>query len=227
MQPRPHVLLVEDDDDVRLTTSLVLEAHGFTVSAVEDGQSALGLISRTVPDVAVVDVAMPGMDGIRLTRLIRAGFGFPIVLLTARDLPSDVIAGLDAGADDYVTKPFDGEVLAARLRAVVRGRSGADVREHRLATEAFGDVVVDRAAHVVTALGDVVALSATEFRLLEYLLDNAGHVVSRTQILQAVWGEADWIDERVVDTNVARLRAKLATDAIKTIRGFGYKLVAG
>jgi DNA-binding response OmpR family regulator len=222
---RPRILLVEDDDDVRLTTSLVLESHGFTVLPTDGGQAALDLLAASgAPAAAVVDVAMPGIDGIRLTRLLRDRFDFPVLLLTARDLPSDVVTGLDAGADDYVTKPFDGDVLAARLRAMLR-RDRLAVMEQSGAPECFGHVAVDRSARTVTSKGLRVALSATEFRVLEYLLDNSGRVMSRTQILQAVWGDAAWIDARVVDTNVARLRSKLDTQAIETVRGFGYKLV--
>lgn len=223
----PSVLVVEDDDDVRLTTSLVLEAQGFRVRGAESAQAALDLLAHSMsPDIAVVDVAMPGMDGIRLTKLLRDRFGFPVLLLTARDLPSDVVTGLDAGADDYVTKPFDGEVLAARLRALLRRQAYADSqRQPNGDLEAFGEVTVDRPGRLVTSAGTVVPLSATEFRLLEYLLDNSGLVMSRGQIVHAVWGEAEWIDDRVVDTNIGRLRSKLNTDAIQTVRGFGYKLV--
>lgn len=226
---RPCVLVVEDDPDVRLTTSLVLEAQGFKVREADSAEAALDLLGRgTSPDIAVVDVAMPGMDGIRLTKLLRDRFGFPVLLLTARDLPSDVVTGLDSGADDYVTKPFDGEVLAARLRALLRRHAYSDsLRDAGGEVETFGGVTVDRPGRLVTVGGTVVTLSATEFRLLEFLLDNAGLVMSRTQIVHAVWGSAEWIDDRVVDTNIGRLRSKLNTDAIQTIRGFGYKLVTG
>ncbi|MBZ5735891.1 response regulator transcription factor [Nocardioides sp. TRM66260-LWL] len=237
---RVRVLVVEDDEAVRVTTSLVLRAHGFEVDAVEGGLQALERIaSHGAPDVAVVDVAMPGLDGIRLTRRLREEHDLPIVLLTARDLPTDVVAGLDAGADDYVTKPFDGEVLAARLRAVVRRRPAAASSPAGLVglpgppaaparavrTVRLGRIELDPEALVVTLDGVPVALSATELRLLEYLAGNVGRVVSRGQILEAVWGDSSWTDARVVDTNVGRLRAKLDPAAIETVRGFGYKLV--
>lgn len=224
-QPLPRVLVVDDDDDVRMTTALVLEAHGFSVTQADSGSAALSTLATSGPPAAgVFDVAMPELDGIRLTRMVREKHDFPVLLLTARDLPSDVVAGLDAGADDYVTKPFDGEVLAARLRALLR-RHGTALEEGPIAeVEVYGPLSIDRSALLVTYDGEEVTLSATEFRLLAYLADNAGRVVSRTQILQAVWGDAAWTDGRVVDTNVGRLRSKLGTETIETVRGFGYKL---
>ena len=227
-RPLPRVLVVDDDDDVRLTTALVLQANGFSVTQADSGSTALSVLaSQDAPAVGVFDVAMPGIDGIRLTRMVRETHQFPILLLTARDLPTDVVAGLDAGADDYVTKPFDGEVLAARLRALLRRHDGPlDEEAPASEVERYGPITIDRAALLVTFEGEAVALSATEFRLLAYLADNAGRVVSRAQILHAVWGDSVWTDARVVDTNVGRLRSKLGADSIETVRGFGYKLVA-
>jgi len=212
-----RVLLVEDDPDVRETTTLVLQRHGFHVIAAADGLRGEALFAAEPVDVAVVDVAMPGMDGLTLTRRLRERSDVPILLLTARDLPGDVVSGLDAGADDYVTKPYDGDVLAARLRALLR-------RGRVSSAESFGDVVVDREARTVVKAGEPIALSATEFRLLEVLLDHVDTVVSRATALRRVWGDEDWTDGRVVDTNVLRLRTKLGGDLIETVRGFGYKL---
>ncbi|RNL78923.1 response regulator transcription factor [Nocardioides marmorisolisilvae] len=214
-----RVLLVEDDPDVRETTALVLGRHGFDVRTAADGFRGEEIFAAEPFDVLVVDIAMPGLDGLSLTKRLRAESSIPILLLTARDLPGDVVTGLESGADDYVTKPFDGDVLAARLRALVRrGGSGS--------VELVGDVEIDRRSRSITRKGEPVLLSSTEFRLFELLLDHAGIVVSRPQALRRVWGDEDWIDERVVDTNVLRLRSKLGDGLIVTVRGFGYKLVA-
>lgn len=215
-----HVLLAEDDPDLRVTTRLVLERQGFTVTVVADGDEAERALAEGSFDVALLDVMMPGRDGIWLTKHIRASLDLPVVLLTARDLVSDEVSGLEAGADDYVTKPFDGDLLVARLRAVLRRAEAG-----RLRADQVGDLVVDRAGMTLTRSGSEVALSATEFRLLEAFLDHVGIVLSRDQLLERVWGDSDWGDPRVVDVNVQRLRAKIGAEVIVTVRGAGYKMV--
>lgn len=217
------VLVVEDDAAVRTTTRLVLERHGFAVVTATDGQDALDVLDRQRVDIAVVDVSMPRMDGITLLRRLRATPQFrelPVLLLTARDLPGDQVSGLEAGADDYVVKPFDSDVLAARLRTLLRR-----VRVSEPPRTQLGDLVIDRAGMVVERAGEPVVLSATEFRLLETLLDHAGQVLSRDQLLARVWGSTEWGEPRVVDVNIQRLRAKIGADKIVTFRGSGYKLV--
>lgn len=214
-----RVLLVEDDSDLREITALVLERHGFRVSTAPDGLRGEEMFAAESFDLVVLDVTMPGIDGLTLTKRLREHSMVPIMLLTARDLPDDVVTGLECGADDYVTKPFDGGILAARLRALSR-RSTT-----RAEQETLGEVTVDRRARIVTRGGQRVALSKTEFRLLEVLLDNADAVVSRQTALRRVWGDEDWTDARVVDTNVLRLRSKLGSGVIETVRGFGYRLV--
>lgn len=216
-------MLVEDDADLRLTTRLVLEKFGFGVVTAVDGIDALDQLGVQPVDVAVVDIMMPRLDGIGLTKRIRANAqtkDLPVLLLTARDLPHDQVVGLESGADDYVTKPFDGEVLAARVRALLRRRGGTAEP-----TERLGDLHIDRAGMTLTRNGAPVDLSATEFRLLFVLLDHLGAVLSREQLLAHVWGSADWGDPRVVDVNIQRLRAKIGADHIVTVRGAGYKLV--
>ena len=215
-----HVLLVEDDADLRVTTAMVLERHGFRVTVAEDGLVGWQQARADPPDLAVVDVVMPGMDGLTLTRRLRGELDVPVVLLTARDLTYDELAGFEAGADDYVTKPFDGVVLAARLRAVAR-RTG----RLRPTIEAIGPLTIDRAAMSVHRGDEPIALTATELRLLLVLVDHAGAVLSRAQILRLVWGDEAWGQDRVVDVNVQRLRAKVGPQLIETVRGAGYKLV--
>lgn len=217
-----HVLVVEDDEAVRLTTSLVLERQGFAVSAAADGVEALAMLAEKKFDIAVVDVVMPRMDGITFVRRARERFPLPVIMLTARDLPHDQLAGFDAGADDYVIKPFDGAVLAARIRAVLR--RGADTSA--AATTRLGDLEIDIPGMTLTRDGVPVTLSGTEFRLLAVLFERQGRVLSKTQLLELVWGDAGWGDEHIVEVNVARLRSKIGADHLKTVRGLGYKLVS-
>jgi len=213
----PLVLLAEDDPDVRETTQLLLLRRGWRVTATADGIEALAALDAEAPDIAVVDVAMPRLNGLDLTpRLVAVGV--PVVLLTARSLPLDEVTGLGAGADDYVTKPFDADVLSARLHAVLRRRRG---RTAEVTT--VGDVRIDVVGRRVERAGAVVPLSAVEFRVLEALLRNRGAVLSREQVVAMAW-ESTWQDLRIVDTNVQRLRRKLGPGVIDTVRGFGYRI---
>lgn len=215
-----RVLLAEDDTDVRETTALILERRGFVVDVAADGILALEAVARRAPEIAVVDVAMPRMDGLSLTReLVRARI--PVILLTARDLAIDVINGLDTGADDYVTKPFEAAVLAARIRAVLRRHHSAET-----VTENLGDLTIDRTAMTVRRGEETIPLTGTEFRLLSVLLNHRGAALSRNQIVSYVWGSEGWDYQRVVDTNIQRLRRKLDSDAIHTVRGIGYRIDA-
>lgn len=221
----PLVLHVEDDAALRETTCLVLQQHGFVVTSVPDGPSGLACLEQTSPDVVLLDVMLPGLDGISLTRRIRERFELPIVLLTARGDPLDVVAGLEAGADDYVVKPFDGPVLAARLRAVMRRtrpRDTSDVKRIRV-----GDLEIDLDAVSVVRHGQALALTPTEMRLLTELAEHRGLVLSRDQLLERVWGY-DWAgDTRLVDVHVQRLRAKIGDGLIITVRGHGYRMDRG
>lgn len=212
----PLVLLAEDDDDVRETTQLLLLRRGWRVEAAADGIEALETLHGATPDVAVVDVTMPRLDGIDLTARLTA-VNIPVVILTARSLPSDEVTGLNAGADDYVTKPFNADVLSARLHAVLRRRSNtADVAE-------IGDVRIDLRIRRAHRGDNEVALTSIEFRVVEALLQDRGAVLSREQIVAMVW-DTTWQDPRIVDTNVQRLRRKLGVEVIETVRGFGYRI---
>ncbi len=217
--PAPLVLLAEDDLDVRETTQLLLLRRGWRVTATADGIEALAAVDVEVPEIAVVDVAMPRMNGLDLTARLTA-LGIPVVLLTARSLPVDEVSGLAAGADDYVTKPFDADVLSARLRAVLRRGRGT-------ASEAvtIGDVRVDLRARRVERAGVPVSVTSVEFRVLEALLRDRGAVLSREQVVAMAW-DSTWQDPRIVDTNVQRIRRKLGSDVVETVRGFGYRIEA-
>ena len=220
LDPMHSVLLVEDDEKLREATQESLTRDGFDVRAAPDGTAGLAAFEARRPDLALLDVMLPHMDGITLCREIRARSVIPIVLLSARSDPIDVVLGLEAGADDYVTKPFDTPVLSARLRAVLRRvdrvRSGP---LHRVA-----DLEVDEAAMTVRHRGELVLLTTTEFRLLADLARNAGVVRTRPQLLEDVWDYTWSGDTRLVDVHVQRLRAKLGGAAIETVRGVGYRL---
>ena len=217
----PRVLLVEDDATIREMTRLSLERDGFTVEVAADGPGGLAAFQAGVFDVLLLDVMLPGIDGISLCRTIRETSVAPIVMLTARSDPIDVVLGLEAGADDYVTKPFEPAVLAARLRAVLRR---AERRDSSSALN-LGRIEVDTAGMVVRVDGEIVTLTPTEYRLLVELAQNAGIVRSREQLLEDVWGYVWAGDTRLVDMHVRRLRAKIGPEAIETVRGAGYKLV--
>jgi DNA-binding response OmpR family regulator len=216
-----RVLLVEDDPTIREMTRLALERDGFAVETAADGPAGLAAFAVRAPDLVLLDIMLPGLDGISVCRQIRARSVVPVVLLSARTDPIDIVVGLEAGADDYVTKPFEPPVLSARLRAVLR-------RVDRIADAAslrFGELEIDPAGMVVTRDGIVVSLTPTEYRLLLELAENAGIVLSREKLLENVWGYVWSGDTRLVDMHVRRLRGKIGADAIETVRGAGYKLV--
>ncbi|MET8679246.1 two-component system response regulator CseB [Streptomyces sp. NPDC004647] len=233
--PETHVLFVEDDDVIREATQLALERDGFCVTAVADGLTGLERFRADRPDIALLDVMVPGLDGVSLCRRIRDGSTVPVIMLSARADSIDVVLGLEAGADDYVTKPFDGAVLVARIRAVLRrfghagyrpngandgsGDDGSGESELR-----FGDLEVDREGMEVRKDGEPVALTPTEMRLLLEFSAAPGTVLSRDRLLERVWDYGWGGDTRVVDVHVQRLRAKVGQDRIETVRGFGYKL---
>ena len=215
-----QVLVVDDDHSLRRMLERTLVAEGFAVQAVPDGGAALAAIERATPDLVVLDVAMPGMDGIAVCRRLREkGFGQPVLMLTARDAVTDRVAGLEAGADDYLVKPFATEELVARLHALTR-RGGAGTR--RLA---LGDLTLDLDTRELRRAGEVIDLTAREADLLELLLRSPRRVVTREQALSDVW--LDSASPSVVDAYVMRLRAKLGDPpVIRTVRGSGFMLEA-
>ena len=216
------ILVVDDDAPIRRMLARTLAAEGHDVSSAADGGSALAAVERAVPDLLVLDVAMPGLDGFAVCRRLRAkGLALPILLLTARDGVPDRVAGLDAGADDYLVKPFASEELVARVRALLRrGREPADVLAH-------GDLVLDLSARTARRGGRELGLSARELDLLELLLRNARQVVTRELALERVWGGAAAASPNVVDRYVSYLRRKLGDPPlIGTVRGVGFVLGA-
>lgn len=224
----PRMLFVEDDPVIRRATADYLSRNGFDVVTAEDGDAGLAAWQTEEPVLALLDVMLPGMDGVSLCRAIRAESQIPVILMSARSDPIDVVMGLEAGADDYVTKPFEPAVLAARLRAALRRVAPAD--EERPAIVEVGALVVDREGYEVTRDGEALALTPTEYRLLIEFVDNVGMALDRATLLDRVWGYGWAGDTRLVDVHVQRLRAKIETDPaspelVQTVRGVGYKLV--
>ena len=220
---RPRILLVEDDPTIREMTQLALQRDGFAVDTAGDGATGLSAFRSQAPDLVLLDVMLPGVDGVSVCRTIREGSVVPIVMLTARTDPIDVVLGLEAGADDYVTKPFEPSILAARLRAVLRRVARHDASPVLRVRE----LVIDRAGMEVHVAGEPVSLTPTEYRLLLELAEHSGVVCSRERLLEEVWGYVWAGDTRLVDMHVRRLRAKIGADMIETVRGAGYKLVKG
>ncbi|WP_405585727.1 two-component system response regulator CseB [Streptomyces sp. NBC_01190] len=218
-----HVLFVEDDDVIREATTLALERDGFQVTAAPDGLTGLDAFRADRPDLALLDVMVPGLDGVSLCRRIRDESTVPVIMLSARADSIDVVLGLEAGADDYVTKPFDTAVLVARIRAVLR-RFRATAAEEKDAALSFGDLAIDPEGMEVTRAGERLALTPTEMRLLLEFAAAPGTVLSRDRLLERVWDYEWGGDTRVVDVHVQRLRAKIGQDRLETVRGFGYKL---
>ena len=213
----PDVLLVDDDAPIRRMLERTLTAEGYATTAVADGGAALAQVERSLPDVIVLDVAMPGLDGLAVTRRLRAkGLAVPILLLTARDALHERVEGLDAGADDYLVKPFEVEELTARIRALMRRNQGE--------TLAYADLVLDPDSLSARRGGRDIPVTRREAELLELLLRNARGVVTRELALERVWGDAD-AGANVVDRYVAYLRRKLGDPPlIHTVRGVGFKL---
>ncbi|KOU57035.1 transcriptional regulator [Streptomyces sp. MMG1533] len=230
------VLLVEDDEVIRAATTLGLTDHGYRVAAAADGLEGLRLFRERTPDIALLDVMLPGLDGVSLAGRIRAESGVPVLLMSARSDPVDVVLGLEAGADDYVTKPFDLGVLVARVRAMLRRATPLPEREATRVPVTvpappaagpalcFGDVTFDAASLEVLRNGVPLSLTTIELKLLREFAAAPGTVLTRDLLLERVWDYAWSGDTRVVDVSVQRLRAKVGRERIETVRGFGYKL---
>ena len=214
------VLVVEDDGPIRRMLDRTLTAEGYRVSGAEDGGAALAAIERSVPDVLVLDVGLPGLDGLTVCRRLRGkGLSLPILLLTARDAVADRVAGLDAGADDYLVKPFAAEELLARVRALLRrGVAPGEVL-------AYGDLVFDVETRSARRGGVEILLRSREADLLELLLRNPRRVISRAQALERVWGGGAAASPNVVDRYISYLRRSLGPPpVISTVRGVGFRL---
>lgn len=225
---RNHLLVVEDEPDIAEVLQYNLEKEGFEVEVAHRGDTALEAIRRTPPDLLILDLMLPGLDGLELTRALKRDAEtsrIPILMLTAKGEEVDRIVGFELGADDYIAKPFSPREVVLRAKAVLR-------RFHREPDEddtlTLGDVQLDVAGHRLHVAGEEVTLTATEFRLLKLLMERAGRVQTRSQLLSDAWGYAEDVDSRTVDTHIRRLRRKLGPEAerVETVIGVGYRLRA-
>ena len=220
-----RILTVEDDERIRTAVRMALEEEGWDVEETANGEEALDAFRRQPADVVLIDIMLPGIDGFEVCRNIRRLGDVPIVMVTARSDSHDVVAGLEAGADDYLRKPFDPKELSARIRALLRRVRSDDVQPNRIHV---GDLEVLPEEGVVRQAGDEVHLTRTEFRLLLELAAADGRVLSREDLLEKVWGYDYFGDGRLVDVHVRRLRTKIEPDPgnpryVTPIRGMGYK----
>jgi len=221
-----RILTVEDDERIRTALRLALEDEGWEVDEVASGEEALAAFDRVPADVVLVDIMLPGIDGFDICRAIRKSSDVPIVMITARSDTHDVVAGLEAGADDYLTKPFAPKELSARIRALLRRARSSDDGSSEIV---FNDLQIFPDEGVVRVSGTEAHLTKTEFRLLVELASSPGRIFSREVLLERVWGLGYFGDGRLVDVHVRRLRTKIEPDPanprhVVTVRGLGYKL---
>lgn len=223
----PSVLVVDDEANIRELVAVYLTAAGFEVRQAADGPAALASATKSPPDLVVLDIMLPGLDGATVCRALRERSAVPVIMLSARGSDLDKVALLEAGADDFVTKPFSPLELVARVRAVLRRGRGA--QESDVPVIEVGGLRIDAATHEVTVDGRMVKLTAKEFALLAAMASDAGVVFSREKLLERAWGYADFVEARGVDVHVRHLREKLGDDAvaprfIETVRGVGYRV---
>ena len=223
-----NILVVEDEASIAEVVSLYLKRAGFNVQIASDGRQAMGMLERQIPDFVILDLMLPEVDGLSLTRWLRDRSDVPIIMLTARREEIDRISGLELGADDYVVKPFSPQELVSRVRAVMRrlGREQDAVENER--TLSFGDLSIDPKSRVVMVKDSAIELTAKEFDMLYLLARHPKQVFTREQLLERIWGGAQYIDPGTVTVHVRRLREKIETDASKPMRlltvwGVGYK----
>ena len=227
MKNQPRVLVVEDEPAIAELIAVNLRHNGFQPVWAEDAASAQREVDAVLPDAILLDWMLPGTSGISLARKWRGEArtkGVPILMLTARGDEADKVAGLEAGADDYITKPFSTQEMLARIRAVLRRRAP----EHLADSVNLGGLSLDAATHRVSWHGESLKIGPTEFRLLHYLMKHAERVHTRAQLLDKVWGDHVFIEERTVDVHIKRLREALgaAAQMLETVRGAGYRMTA-
>jgi two-component system phosphate regulon response regulator PhoB len=225
----PRILVVEDEPAIRELLRVNLVDAGYEVQEASDAESAQGLLNAALPDLLLLDWMLPGQSGLAWAKRLRADSrtrDIPIIMVTARSEESDRVAGLEAWVDDYVTKPFSPRELKARIKSVLRRRAPEAAQE----ALSVGPLKLDPVTHRVTVNDDTVIMGPTEFRLLRYLIARPERVHSRAQLLDQVWGDHVYIEERTVDVHIRRLRVALepfgAADLIETVRGSGYRLAA-
>ncbi len=219
----PKILVVDDEASIVNLLTSYLKAEGYEVYTAADGPAGLKAARAFQPDVVILDIMLPGLDGLEVLSRLRRESDVYVILLTARTEEMDKIVGLSVGADDYVTKPFSPRELMARLKAALRRLQSAPQVDKSLAKMAFKNVIVDPASRLVTVKDTPVELTAIEFDLLAALAENHGRVLSREQLLEKVWGYDFYGDTRVVDVHMGHIRQKLGVEVIATVRGVGYR----
>ena len=221
------ILIVEDEESVIDPLELLLSKEGFTIETARDGREALEKFEKVSPDLVLLDLMIPIISGTEVCRQIRAKSQVPIIMLTAKDTEVDKVVGLELGADDYIVKPYSKAELVARIKAVLR-RQGGEVTSEVSGVITAGPISIDIDRHLVMINGAATSLPLKEFELLEFLLRNKGRVLTRTQLIDRVWGSDYFGDTKTLDVHIKRLRAKIENDPanpvyIQTIRGLGYK----
>lgn len=225
--PKENILVVEDEEDILELVKYNLAKEGYRVSAVATGEAGLKATRSNLPDLVLLDIMLPGIDGLEVCKILKNDSktqNIPIIMLTAKGEESDIVTGLEIGADDYLPKPFSPKVLIARVRTILRRKAKADVKDN--ATIRVHNIVIDPGRHSVTVAGKSVDLTLTEFLILHLLARHPGWVFSRYQIVNEIRGEEAIVTDRAVDVQIVGLRRKLgaAGELIETIRGVGYKL---
>jgi two-component system response regulator ChvI len=231
MADKQHIVLVDDDRNILTSVSMALEAEGYDVKSFSDGEEGLHHILATPPDLAVLDIKMPRMDGMEVLARLREKSLVPVIFLTSKDDEVDEVIGLRMGADDYITKPFSQRLLLERIRALLRReslRKAAPAPDQTAEKTERGDLVLDDARHVCTWKGRPVNLTVTEYLLLKSLAQRPGHVKNRDQLIDMAYGENIYVDDRTIDSHIKRIRKKFrAVDSsfeqIETLYGVGYK----
>jgi len=223
------ILVVDDEETIREVVSRYLIREGFQVSEAADGFEALDAIKEDPPDLVVLDLMLPGIDGLTLTEYLRQDREIPIIMLTAKGEPTDRIRGLDLGADDYITKPFSPQEVVSRIRAVLRRSGTASVNKDQSPIE-IGDMVINPASYDVFLEGRPLSLTAKEFDLIKFFAQNPGVVFTRAQLLKQVWDDELYTDPSTVTVHIRRLREKIEPDPsepkfIMTVWGVGYKYI--
>jgi two-component system response regulator RegX3 len=223
-----RILIVEDEASLSEPLAYLLEREGYETTIAEDGLEAVAEFDRNGADLVLLDLMLPGLPGTEVCRQIRATSNVPIIMLTAKDSEVDIVVGLELGADDYMTKPYSTRELLARIRAVLRRRVETEETEAMLTA---GDVRMDVERHTVAVGGNEVALPLKEFELLEYLLRNAGRVLTRGQLIDRVWGADYFGDTKTLDVHIKRIRSRIEKEPsqptmLVTVRGLGYRFEA-
>jgi two-component system response regulator RegX3 len=226
-----RILIVEDEKSFSEPLAFLLGREGYVVEVAEDGNEALAKFEKSGADLVLLDLMLPGLNGTEVCRQIRATSNVPIIMLTAKDDEVDIVVGLELGADDYITKPYVKQVLLARIRAVLRRGAEFSAAQGESRVVEVGAVKLDAERHIVTFGGVAISMPLKEFELLEYLMRNAGRVLTREQLIDRIWG-SDYVgDTKTLDVHIKRLRSKFEKDPanpelIQTVRGLGYKMEA-